>query len=263
MQIFVINLENDHARRDWISQQFDKLGIPFEFYQGVDGRALTPADLATSYDAKWARRHIGKSMSPGEIGCALSHIGVYQEIVRRQLPYALVLEDDATLPHDLAEVMEAIKPLISANQPEVILGSCGSKVKVSPPVKLAGKYQLHECSPTGIACAYVVNSIAAKSLASRLHPVRNLADCWKWLHLHRVVNFKLIQPPLIRPNVVDFPSTISLRYWNPDSNLGNPRIRVTRPISWLSHKLNRAFWKAVDLPVAGYDRIIRRCGGSQ
>ena len=263
MQIFVIHLENDHARRDWISQQFDKLGIPFEFFKACDGRALTPGDLAASYDAKWAKRRIGRPMSPAEIGCALSHIGVYQEIVRRQLPYALVLEDDATLPDDLVEVMEAIPPHISNDKPEVIL--CGYRYdgRVSGPVQLTAKRQLHAYSPRQGACAYFINYIAARALSSALLPIQNLADGWKRQHFHRMVDFKLIQPTLITQNVVDLPSTIWLAYWNPDGNLGNSRIRVRRALPWLAHKLNRAFWKAVDLPGAGYDRIIRRYGGLQ
>jgi GR25 family glycosyltransferase involved in LPS biosynthesis len=38
-----------------------------------------------------------RNMRPGEIGCSLSHIGIFEKIVKNKYPYALVLEDDAKL----------------------------------------------------------------------------------------------------------------------------------------------------------------------
>ena len=34
-------------------------------------------------------------MSVGEVGCALSHIGVWETVILRDLSFAIVLEDDA------------------------------------------------------------------------------------------------------------------------------------------------------------------------
>ena len=33
-------------------------------------------------------------MTKGEIGCALSHLKIYQKTVDEDIPYALILEDD-------------------------------------------------------------------------------------------------------------------------------------------------------------------------
>ena len=108
MHIFVINLERDRERREFMRGQLDCLRLPFEFFQGVYGRALTPDQLAECYTEAGAMRIQCRNLTPSEIGCALGHLGVYRQIVSRKIPYALVLEDDAEIPKLQPEILEAI-----------------------------------------------------------------------------------------------------------------------------------------------------------
>jgi len=56
---------------------------------GVNGSNL----LASEY-YKYVRNGTQPYLSPGEVGCALSHIKAYQLLVRAELDYLLVVEDD-------------------------------------------------------------------------------------------------------------------------------------------------------------------------
>jgi glycosyl transferase family 25 len=88
---FVISLKGS-PRRQVIGPALHALGIPFEFFDAVNGRLLSPADIAASYDGG---HRTNRQLSAPEIGCALSHMTLYRRIVAESIPAAIILEDDA------------------------------------------------------------------------------------------------------------------------------------------------------------------------
>jgi glycosyl transferase family 25 len=94
--IFVVNLERSPERREAITTSLEPLGLEFEFFAAVDGNQLGTEDLSV-YSESDAIKTVGRALTLGEIGCYLSHVGVWKEIVARNLPEALVLEDDAEI----------------------------------------------------------------------------------------------------------------------------------------------------------------------
>ncbi len=107
MRIFVINLQSSAERRKDIQSQLEKLGLPFEFFNAVDGKTLTEEDLS-AYDGRKRRLFFGKDLSRGEIGCLLSHRAIYRKVVAENIPAALILEDDTILSPDLPDVLAAL-----------------------------------------------------------------------------------------------------------------------------------------------------------
>ncbi len=102
--VFVINLERSVERRARILARLQELGLTGEIFTACEGRALP--DGGKKYNGRKRRLLFGHEMTAGEIGCAYSHLGVYQEIVRRGLPCALVLEDDALLNETLPDAIK-------------------------------------------------------------------------------------------------------------------------------------------------------------
>ena len=88
--IFVISLARAPERRESIERHLSGLGLSYEIVDAVDGKLL-------SIDQQEKLLAPGVSYVPGVIGCYLSHVGVYQKIVDRDISVALVLEDDARL----------------------------------------------------------------------------------------------------------------------------------------------------------------------
>lgn len=107
-QVFVINLDRDTARLAACGAMLDEAGIAWARIPAVNGRALSPAELAAAYDPKANLARAKYPLVPPEIGCYLSHIRVWQAIVDAGLPMAVVLEDDFTLTGDLAGVIAAL-----------------------------------------------------------------------------------------------------------------------------------------------------------
>lgn len=91
-RIFVINLAESKER--WLDSQKQLAGFEFERVQAVDGAKLDMSELYKHFDQRLNRQQYHKILTPGEIGCYLSHRKVWQRIVDENLDFGIVLEDD-------------------------------------------------------------------------------------------------------------------------------------------------------------------------
>jgi glycosyl transferase family 25 len=162
--VIVISLKRSEARRAVIAKSLENLNLAYEFFDGVDGYLL---DMKTLPDYDSVKRCLfsGRDMTQGEIGCTLSHRGVFQRMVDRDIPMALVLEDDALLAADLPQVLQAIAEL-PAGWDMVRFLSRPKVYKNSRAVKpLTGAYELTRVFSTpGGAYGYVLTKHAAARL---------------------------------------------------------------------------------------------------
>lgn len=69
----------------------------WSFFDAVNGWALSREETEARYDQAATIREMGRPLSPGEIGCALSHAGIYRLMAERGIERALVLEDDVVI----------------------------------------------------------------------------------------------------------------------------------------------------------------------
>lgn len=95
-RIWVVTIERAAARRERAAERLR--GLDYAFHFGVDGIALDIADLRRSgvYDEDRARAvsRYSRAMTPGQIGCSLSHRQLWEETVRAGHRRVLVFEDD-------------------------------------------------------------------------------------------------------------------------------------------------------------------------
>jgi glycosyl transferase family 25 len=94
--VFYINRDIDLPRRERIEQNFAACRIEAERIPGINGRDL-PEELRGLFPPS--------RLKNGEVGCYASHVLVWQQIVSRDLPYALVLEDDAKFDESAIELV--------------------------------------------------------------------------------------------------------------------------------------------------------------
>lgn len=104
--IFVISLTREPERRALMAQELT--GFDFEFFEGVDGAALDVASFADRLDTMWFRIMRRRNLRPGEVGCFLSHYGLWERLVETRTPYALILEDDARLEDGFREIVAEV-----------------------------------------------------------------------------------------------------------------------------------------------------------
>ncbi len=93
-EILVISLQRAQERRRAIEEQFARLGLPFSFFDAVDGRQ--GHRLFEKYDAGKARAIGEIPLTPGHLGCYASHYLAWQQCAESGRPM-IVLEDDAVL----------------------------------------------------------------------------------------------------------------------------------------------------------------------
>ena len=96
MDIFVINLDRDQERWASLQSHAQEQGLTLIRHSAVYGKALTEAELKSYCGLQEAQLIEDLPLTPGEIGCYLSHIAVMKRIVDQDLPYACVLEDDVS-----------------------------------------------------------------------------------------------------------------------------------------------------------------------
>lgn len=194
MKCFVINLPSDSARRLVISTQLESLSIPFSVFNATNGKQLSKEDLARDYDRD---RAIEKShdLTLGEIGCALSHLGVYREMVERNIPHALVLEDDAKLSDTVPDILRRLQTLYTSDTPMVVLLNYVEKYKKLGMKKLGGSHHVVETyGGTPNAHGYFITLAAAKSLTENLYPIWLVADSWERFREEKFIRFKAVVP---------------------------------------------------------------------
>jgi GR25 family glycosyltransferase involved in LPS biosynthesis len=94
---FVLHLTRATARRDNARAVLAGCGMDGEIWPAVDGGTLSSTDLAACVGAQLFAPAYPFGLSAGEIGCFLSHRQIWAEIVRRDLDFGLILEDDAAI----------------------------------------------------------------------------------------------------------------------------------------------------------------------
>lgn len=116
---FVINLKKDIDKKLITTKVLDKCNVKPVFIQAVLGANLPEKKYLLHSEA--SKSTIGRSLCRGEIGCAKSHLLVYQQIIERNLDYGVIFEDD--IDTDLNESLnDIIQSVIECEFDIILLG---------------------------------------------------------------------------------------------------------------------------------------------
>src|SRR4051812_48515341 len=115
MKTYIINLERSVQRREHILGEVKRYKLDYELTKAVEGAKLTEDDKERLCDMNEVRKY-PDWLSPGMLGCSLSHYNVYKKIVDDNVDIALVLEDDVILPDSLPTLLADIKEQIATNE---------------------------------------------------------------------------------------------------------------------------------------------------
>ncbi|MBT0882303.1 glycosyltransferase family 25 protein [Campylobacter sp. 2018MI13] len=107
MKFFIINLEQDIEKRQKITALCESLGLNYEIIKAVYGKALSEDEIKkNTYPKEEQLKLFKRTLSLGEIGCAMSHRLCYQKIIEQNLEDAIILEDDAVFDKNLLEFLK-------------------------------------------------------------------------------------------------------------------------------------------------------------
>ncbi len=169
--IFVINLDRSAVRLDRIAARLAELGLSFERVPAIDGSMLSPDEKQRfSPNRSWIVLH------DAEIGCYLSHLKVLRLIAERELPRAIVLEDDAIFEPDFAVWASGECPM-PPDTDLLKLEGFGAKNCLKLPVSAyAHRNIVFSYRHTGGTAAYVITLEGARKALRNLTHARGQLD---------------------------------------------------------------------------------------
>ena len=205
----VISLARSHERRAFMQRQLDDLELPFRFFDAIDGSKMAETIVNKIMEAA----SIGVRLTRGEIGCALSHLAVLEEIAQSQHEYATILEDDVFVSEELwkfldAEYLRSLPPFDVLQ----LAGNTSERLRLTLNIGSSGGYQLCALTKRYYSMfALIYTRDAARRILACISEVTAPIDQMIFNDCHpsglRVVE---LRPSLVRHNGV-FASAIGSR----------------------------------------------------
>lgn len=147
--------------------------MDYQLYKAVDGE-MQWDKISKLVDIPAFEKNVGRVILPGEIGCYMSHIGVWRDFLDSRHDVTLILEDDILLHDDFLVAMQ--HGLVSIDKWDMLKLS---RIRAKFPVKqdLIGPYQLSAFigSFTGMG-AYLITRSCAKQLLPHMLPISQPID---------------------------------------------------------------------------------------
>jgi len=204
--ITVISLKDSTERREIISRALNSLNLPFSFYDAIDGRKKLPLKYESQIDRELSQRHLGRVMTDAEFGCALSHVGVYNHIVSKNLAGSIVLEDDAIIGSQFRQFV--VGEYYRSYKMVFLAHGAAHAYRLTREVLFPGVAVWRCKTNPNRTTGYSIQAEVAKKLLKLMKPIHMPADIWPC----EVSSLKAV---IAHPSLVGFdderPSMISSR----------------------------------------------------
>lgn len=262
LPIFIVSLQQDVEKRAAISKILNEFNLDFTFIDAVYGKELSTDYLDSLRDnssGKLVNR--GFPASPGEIGCTLSHLKAYQQVVDQGLEWACILEDDAILDGRFKKFINEfnskdLNPLNLYLLGGQIPGSEKVIVKSVKNIILIGGQKLYRTIKSEQfiyrTCCYLISLDLAKSLIYLSKNEFILADDWKYL----------IQKGLIKEiylsDFIEHPVDLSDSHIQKEREAGVENKSVNKSVKLRSRIINSIRWRLRVLMLKSYRYIERK-----
>jgi len=109
LPIHIISLNNSTARRDLCAGMMGAAGLPFTFFDAINGATINARTRKRYYDETANMERFKRPLSTSEIGCYLSHLALWKQIAKSKTGAAVILEDDAQIDAGLKTFLKQIK----------------------------------------------------------------------------------------------------------------------------------------------------------
>jgi glycosyl transferase family 25 len=206
--IYVLNLERSPERRAFIVGHLASTGLTATVVPAVDGRTLDVPELERKgiYRDAVAREKFSRSLSPAEIGCALSHVRLYERLVREDIALAIVLEDDAMLQSGFQEQLATLMEELPTDWDVVqLIFKCGDVEPYSPHLV---RFPMRHAMPVASG-GYLISKAGAAKMVDHVYPLRYPADSMIGRSPRWGVTVFGARPQLVTINNI-FPSDIAV-----------------------------------------------------
>lgn len=229
MKTFLINLDKDTDRLRAADTQLRRLGISYERFPAVYGRGLNEGQLSKHIAKFRVLMAHGMMWSPGQIGCTLSHLFLYKQMMDNDIKVATIFEDDVKFSDDFPKALKKVEACIDPLRRQVVLFSDhrdNIKQRLANSAENVDIIRIH-----GDICseAYAITLPAAKEILRINYPMVVMVDAWTRYCRRNHIELFRVEPPFAMQNRTDF----------------NSNLEMPLPYSTLCGKITWRFWRIV------------------
>lgn len=210
MNIVVISDKNNEKRRANVVKEFGKYNLEFKFFDAIMANRMSKEEL----DTKAIKDTF---LSPSEIGCALSHCGVYDEFLKSDEKSMMICEDDLYFTDDFSiDVVKRIMSFVESNdKPSVVvlqksiyhnekIEDVGKNINIYSSRNLFGTY------------GYIINRAGAKNIKNIQDPVTFEIDAYKFYYWLNACYLYCLNKDLILSYDTDVLEVTITKNWSSD-----------------------------------------------
>jgi len=181
----------------------------------------------------------GYDLDKSEIGCALSHLKFYSEMINLNLPVSVVVEDDVSFAASFAGAVNEAKNFLAQTHKPTIVQFPGLQRDL--PVSIAESAdQFVKVSSAMGSYAYAINIEGARALRSIFSPICMPIDSYGYVIKHFGFDYFVYNGLTLSVNNAQSESTIG----------GDRFVRLGNPLAKIAWKA----WRAVGV---GIDSLLK------
>ncbi|WGL99445.1 glycosyltransferase family 25 protein [Arsenophonus sp. aPb] len=211
--IFIVSLKKDTDRRTQISYVLSSQALPFTIVDAIEGSKLTHNDIA-GLKYPYYDKPYGKPNGMNEIACSLSHQSIYQHIIKNDIEWALILEDDVIIDKKLSPLIKALEQgksnLLKKDYVYLLGGQEGLNSRKRISLSFFNKitianvtFRLLTYSPDKIfrTCCYLIHRSTCERIIAEFARGFFVADSWGLLYKKNAVKgyylAEIIKHPIV------------------------------------------------------------------
>ena len=233
LHIYVISLERDTEKRKVIKETLQGFNLNFSFINAIDGITLPESQINLIRE-----RSVGTVASrgfpatAGEIGCTLSHVKAYHQVLEDNQIWACILEDDVILDERFKVFINTFQSTNMNSKDLYLMGGqygLGIKyiIKSNRNINYIGGAEFHKTIRSQYliqrTCCYLISSAMAKKLLRLSQESFILADDWGYLSENKYIN------RIYLADFVEHPTDLSasnLQQGREEASLRNPSKKI-------------------------------------
>lgn len=193
--VYVINMADNVVRMQSCGAALTALGIGFERFEAVNGRALSDDDASAVYDTDANKRLFRLPLVRGELGCYLSHVELWRRIAAGDAKGAVVLEDDFVASADFRQVLLALIADQAAWDMVKLFARRRNKLMLKRRNLCAGRDLARPYQIPNTTLGYVIRKAAAQRLLARSIPFARPIDEDHKRFWEHGLDIRLVVPP--------------------------------------------------------------------
>ena len=210
MNIVVILDKNNVVRRQNVINEFNKKNIAFRFFDAIMANKMSKEEL----DAKSIKDTF---LSPSEIGCALSHCGVYDVFLKSDEKSIMICEDDIyfTKYFNYDSLLKIKEFLEETNEPRLVVlqKSIYHHKRIGSVRENINLYSTRNAFCTH---GYMINRTAAENIKKLQTPVKFEIDAFKFYYWLNACKLYCLDKDLILQLSEDLAPSSVEKIWKSD-----------------------------------------------